>query len=92
SANGMFCAAVPSDRIESVGRRLAAYRQISHCYQRRPFAGWPYNLFAMIHARNDAMLRMWTEDFSHTMKINDFVVLRTVREFKKEPVLINFVD
>lgn len=91
SANGMFCAAVPSDRIESVGRRLAAYRQISHCYQRRPFAGWPYNLFAMIHARNDAMLRMWTEDFAHTMKINDFVVLRTVREFKKEPVLITFV-
>lgn len=90
-ANGMFCAIVPPDQVEPVGLRLAAYKQVSHCYQRRPFAGWPYNLFAMIHAHTDDLLRTWTQDFAHTMKIENFVVLKTLRELKKEPVFIDFV-
>jgi DNA-binding Lrp family transcriptional regulator len=91
-ANGMFCALVPPDQIEPAALRLAAYKQVSHCYQRRPFPGWPYNLFAMIHAQTGDLLAAWTRDFAHTMKIDDFVVLKTLRELKKDPVLLDFSD
>ena len=89
-ANGMFCVLVPPGQIEPAALRLAACKQVSHCYQRRPFPGWPYNLFAMIHAHTGDLLAAWTRDFAHTLKIDDFVVLKTLRELKKEPVLIDF--
>ncbi len=92
TANVMFCAAVADDQIESAGASLAGYRQVSHCYRRRSFAGWPYTLYAMIHAHREDLIRTWIEDFVHTAGIGDYALLRTVRELKKEPVLLDFVE
>ena len=89
-ANGMFCIQLPDEQVEMVGSFLAGYKQISHCYQRRTFAGWPYNVFAMVHAHTDQLLETWTEDFAGTMKIENYTLLKSVRELKKEPVLLDF--
>jgi siroheme decarboxylase len=52
SANGMGVWQVPAERVAEVGPRMAAYRGISHCYQRPTYADWPYSIFTMAHGRS----------------------------------------
>ena len=52
SANGMGVWAVPEDEILDTGRRMAAFRGISHCYQRLTYPDWPYSVFTMAHGRS----------------------------------------
>lgn len=50
--NGMTVWDVADDDVEEAARRLCAPGFVSHCYQRpRKLPHWPYNLFAMVHAR-----------------------------------------
>jgi DNA-binding Lrp family transcriptional regulator len=52
SANGMGVWQVPEERVAEVGPRMAAFRGISHCYQRPTYEDWPYALFTMAHGRS----------------------------------------
>jgi DNA-binding Lrp family transcriptional regulator len=52
SANGMGVWRVPGDQVQDTGRRMAAFRGISHCYQRPTYPDWPYSLFTMAHGRS----------------------------------------
>jgi siroheme decarboxylase len=52
SANGMGVWKVPEERILELGPRMAAYRGISHCYQRPTYPDWPYSVFTMAHGRS----------------------------------------
>lgn len=87
TANAMVCWAVPSEAVEAVGRKLAAFREVTHCYERRTSPLWPrYNLFSMIHGKRpednaDTVARMM-----ESTEIRDCQVLPTLREFKKERV------
>lgn len=52
-ANAMVVWRLPAAAIPAAGQALATLPGISLCYQRRPVAGvWPYELYAMIHARD----------------------------------------
>ncbi|MCK5092378.1 MAG: Lrp/AsnC family transcriptional regulator [Gammaproteobacteria bacterium] len=51
-ANGMTVWNVPDEKIHELGQKVGALEFVSHCYQRpRHLPEWPYNLFAMVHAR-----------------------------------------
>lgn len=52
SANGMGVWRVPEERVVETGRRMAAFRGISHCYQRPTYDDWPYSVFTMAHGRS----------------------------------------
>jgi siroheme decarboxylase len=52
SANGMGVWAVPEAEVLETGKRMAAFRGISHCYQRPTYADWPYSVFTMAHGRS----------------------------------------
>jgi DNA-binding Lrp family transcriptional regulator len=52
SANGMGVWRVPEAEIFETGRRMAAFRGISHCYQRPTYPDWPYSVFTMAHGRS----------------------------------------
>jgi DNA-binding Lrp family transcriptional regulator len=52
SANGMGVWKVPEDRVFEAGAKMAAFRGISHCYERPTYADWPYQLFTMAHGRS----------------------------------------
>jgi DNA-binding Lrp family transcriptional regulator len=66
SANGMGVWRVPEDEILETGRRMAAFRGISHCYQRPTYPDWPYSVFTMAHGRSkqecDAILDSIAEE------------------------------
>ncbi len=84
SANGMGVWKVPDDRVREVGPRMAAYRGISHCYQRPTYADWPYSIFTMAHGRSkeecDAILDAIAAE---NPEIEDRATLYSSTEFKK---------
>ncbi|KPK04485.1 MAG: protein nirH [Betaproteobacteria bacterium SG8_39] len=53
TANGMSVWDVNDAQVDALGRQVGALAFVSHCYRRprRP-PDWPYNLFAMVHARS----------------------------------------
>jgi siroheme decarboxylase len=54
TVNGMSVWNVADDHISELGRQVGALDYVSHCYHRpRHLPLWPYNLFAMVHGRND---------------------------------------
>lgn len=52
--NGMTVWDVEDEHVHSLGQRVAELPFVSHCYQRpRHLPDWPYNLFAMVHAKTE---------------------------------------
>jgi len=85
-ANVMFVCAVPEERIIEAGNALANFSMVSHCYQRKTFEGWPYNLFAMMHALSMSDIQRTIDEFTAAEKIDSYELLPTVAELKKHPV------
>jgi siroheme decarboxylase len=85
SANGMGVWRVPEDRVLETGRRMAAVRGISHCYQRPTYRDWPYSVFTMAHGRSkqecDAILDRIADE--HGLHGDDRAVLYSSTEYKK---------
>jgi DNA-binding Lrp family transcriptional regulator len=83
SANGMGVWKVPDERIMELGPRMAAFRGISHCYQRPTYKDWPYSIFTMAHGRSkeecDAILDSIAEDTG----VAERATLYSSTEFKK---------
>jgi siroheme decarboxylase len=86
SANGMVVWRVPREIIDYVGYKIASFPQVSHCYQRPVYDDWPYNLFSMIHARSVHAAEVMASQISNTVKIGDYRILFSSKEFKKERV------
>jgi DNA-binding Lrp family transcriptional regulator len=84
--NVLTCFAVPAEAIEPVAYALSSRPAVSHCYQRRPFAGWPCNLFAMIHAGAMEDVERFVSNLAEHCGIREYVLLPTERELKKAPV------
>jgi DNA-binding Lrp family transcriptional regulator len=88
SANGMGVWKVPEDQVLEAGRRMAAFRGISHCYERPTYADWPYQLFTMAHGRSkeecDAILDAVRDEVGC---IEDRATLYSSTEFKKVRLL-----
>ena len=71
------------DLIAQAGSILASNPHISHCYERPSFEGFPYNVYAMMHAPSAELLSRYIEDAAKSIDNNSYVVLNSVRELKK---------
>jgi len=91
AANGMIVWMVPEDKMDEVGYKLASFPQVSHCYRRPVYPDWPFNLFSMIHARTIEAAKKIAIELSNFVGINEYKILFSSREFKKERVKY-FVD
>lgn len=87
SANGMCCWRVAGDTT-AAGRALAARGEVTHCYERPEAPNFPYNLFAMVHARAAAEAN--AQFVSLSAEVNRVagaavpaVMLLSTREYKK---------
>ena len=87
SANGMGVWAVPEPEILETGKRMAAYRGISHCYQRPTYADWPYSVFTMAHGRSKEECDAILDSIAETTGITDRATLYSSTEFKKVRML-----
>ncbi len=85
-ANAMGCWIVPEDRLESAGQAMATFPQVTHCYQRPTCPDWPYSLFTMVHAQSRAGCEAVALDISKATGISDFILLFSMKEYKKTRV------
>lgn len=83
TANAMVAWIVDEDRVEAVGKIMAAFRQVSHCYRRDPAPDWPYNLYTMVHAMSEASCRETAAAMAAETDVATYTLLFSVREFKK---------
>jgi siroheme decarboxylase len=87
SANGMGVWAVPDDQILDTGKRMAAFRGISHCYQRPTYADWPYSIFTMAHGRSKEECDAVLDAIAAATGIEERATLYSSTEFKKVRML-----
>ena len=87
SANGMGVWAVPDGTILETGKRMAAFRGISHCYQRPTYADWPYSVFTMAHGRSKEECDAILDSIAAATGITDRATLYSSTEFKKVRML-----
>jgi DNA-binding Lrp family transcriptional regulator len=90
TANVMFCCAAAPDKVVTAGENLARFAIVSHCYQRLTFEGWPYNLYAMMHARSMGEIQRVVDKFLQAQAIDSYELLPTEAELKKHPVRQEF--
>jgi DNA-binding Lrp family transcriptional regulator len=83
SANGMGVWQVPDERILDVGRRMAAVRGVSHCYQRPTYPDWPYSVFTMAHGRSKDECDAILDAIARQTGISERATLYSSTEFKK---------
>jgi DNA-binding Lrp family transcriptional regulator len=82
-ANAMLVCEVEQDRVVEAGEKLMKVGIVSHCYQRRTFEGWPYNLFGMMHGRNLEDIHRVAKKFVSETGIKSWQLLATAETFKK---------
>ena len=83
SANGMGVWKVPDDRVMELGPRMAAFRGISHCYQRPTYKDWPYSIFTMAHGRSKDECDAILDSIADFTGIDERATLYSSTEFKK---------
>ena len=87
SANGMGVWKVPEEQISAVGRRMASFRGISHCYERPTYKDWPYSVFTMAHGRSKEECDAILDAIAADTGITERATLYSSTEFKKVRLL-----
>ena len=85
-ANAMACWVAPPTAVDTIGCRLASVREVSHCYERKTNALWPYNLFAMIHGHTTEGCEEIARQIASETGLDNYVLLFSTKEFKKARV------
>lgn len=83
NANAMVAWQVDEARIEKAGEQIAGYGEVTHCYRRDPAPGWPYNLYTMVHAADEAGCREIARRIARETGITEYTLLFSRRELKK---------
>jgi siroheme decarboxylase len=83
SANGMGVWKVPEEQVMDLGPRMAAFRGISHCYQRPTYADWPYSIFTMAHGRSKEECDAILDSIADQTGVHERATLYSSTEFKK---------
>lgn len=82
-ANVMVAWQVDEVRIDQVGQTMASFREVSHCYRRDPTDQWPYNLYTMVHGKDEAGCRRTTDKMAEKAGVQTYSMLFSRRELKK---------
>jgi len=83
SSNAMVVWKVPEHRLEEVGNAIAEFKEVTHCYERKPQKDWPYNLYSMVHGANHEDCYKIALQLSRKINIDDYTLLFSEKEFKK---------
>ena len=82
-ANAMVVWIVPEDLIKDVSKIMILFPQVSHCYQRSIFSGWPYNVFTMVHGETKQECEKVVKAIADVVNINEYNLLYSTKELKK---------
>ncbi len=85
-ANAMVVWSVDENKAEEIGKRVAEFSAVSHCYLRPVYPNWPYPLFSMIHAKSKEEVEEVVESIKKEIEPKDYKYLYSTREFKKQRI------
>jgi DNA-binding Lrp family transcriptional regulator len=74
---------VADENAERVGETFSQFPEVTHCYTRPAFEGFPYNLYAMVSASTPEAAQAVLKRMSEAVGLSDYVALKTGRELKK---------
>ena len=83
NANAMSIWVVPEDEVDRVGKIMASFKEVTHCYERHKLPDWKYNLYAMIHAKTKKECLEIVARISKKTGMKDYELLYSTEEFKK---------
>jgi len=83
AVNGMCVWRADPQGLEAAGRVLAAAPEVTHCYERVMNPGFPFNLFAMLHAATLPAAEAALAHLTAAAGLSGGRMLVSVREFKK---------
>lgn len=83
TANAMVAWQVDEDRVEAVGKTMASFKEVSHCYRRNPTQEWPYNLYTMVHAKDEETCRGVARKMAEKASVETYSLLFSRKELKK---------
>ena len=87
-ANAMCVWKVPRERVDEVGKIMAGFEEVTHCYERPIYPDWEYNVFTMIHGYTDAECEAVIQAIKEKTGLTENVILYSEKEFKKVGVRI----
>jgi len=82
-ANAMVACFVDDADVERVGTFMASRPEISHCYYRVNCMDWPYNIYAMVHAKTPEECGLAVAELVRLAGVEEYDVLKSKKEFKK---------
>jgi DNA-binding Lrp family transcriptional regulator len=83
SSNVLVAWKIPEERIDEFEAVIRDLTEVSHGYERVSYPEWRYNVYTMIHGHSKDECLDAVERISSAIKIKDYVLLFTEREFKK---------
>ena len=86
-ANAMSVWEIPQEKAEALGKELASFSAVSHCYLRPSFPNWKYNVFAMVHAKSQDECDSLIEEMAKEINIDKHSKLYSTKEFKKQRIV-----
>ncbi len=83
NANAMVVWDIDENIAEKMGRKLASFSAVSHCYLRPKFPNWRYNIFSMVHGKTKEETDNIVKEMEKEIEFNENRYLYSSREFKK---------
>lgn len=83
TANAMVVWNVEDERTLEVGKMMASFSEVSHCYERPRYPDWPYNLFTMVHGKSREECEQIAKKIAATTNITNYRLLFSTDELKK---------
>ncbi len=82
-ANAMVAWQVDEDYIDEAGKQMASFKAVTHCYRRNSTDDWPYNLYTMIHAKNEESCWEIARKLAQKASVDTYTLLFSRKELKK---------
>lgn len=83
NANAMVVWKIDSEDLDRIGNYIASIPEVSHCYERKPFDSWDYNLYTMIHEKDRESCNKIIESIANDISVYNYKILYSTKELKK---------
>ena len=82
-ANAIVVWKIPEDRIEKCGKVIATFPEVSHCYERKSYPEWRYNVYSVLHGSSKRDCISVIKKIADRINIDNYKALFSIREYKK---------
>lgn len=87
NVNAMCVFNISTEKIDEVGNYASKFCEVTHCYKRPSASDWPYNLYVMLHCKNQNHCLEIVNKIVNFASCSDYQILYTVKELKKSNMI-----